>query len=178
MTTSMITTNDPAGQMLALDTDPDTIHFSITYEHKRNGSGRSNKPWRLESMSRLANLTLTGWQNFATMEGAQWAALMYITEAQAIDAKPHEVHEWNTGRKYDHRGQLMQAVVIDKLRIAWRDHSRGIDGIAHVYEANNCETMSTYDIEREVMRAYDSDDFTYQKEREEFEALDRLIATS
>ena len=174
MTTSMITTNDPAGQMLALDTDPDTIHFSITYEHKRSDHKRSDQPWKLTSLTRLAQLALPGWNNFHTMEGAQWAALAAITEALHLDTQPHDVHEFQGGGKYDERGQLMRAVVIDKLRIAWFDLSRGIHGIAHIFEANNAETMSLGNIQQEVMNHYNSNDYEYPKGQEEQTAISRL----
>ncbi len=78
--------------------------------------------------------------------------------------------EWNTGRLYDDRGQVMRAAFLGYDRIVFVDTSRNIDGIIHGQFGRLSEEPERY-LQEKVMVAYDHDLFSYARDHEEREAV-------
>ncbi len=84
--------------------------------------------------------------------------------------------EWNTGRQYDDRGQLMRAKFLDSgLALAFSDLSRRIDGVIHGQFGRLASQGTAWEIKDMVMVAYDRGLYLHAQTEDERAVL-RILA--
>ena len=66
-------------------------------------------------------------------------------------------HNWNTGRLYTTKGQLIEAVLLKDGMIQFRDYSRGITGEFKIRRPEFIQTGK--DLEIAVMYSYDNHEY-------------------
>lgn len=80
--------------------------------------------------------------------------------------------QWNTGRLYSARGQLIVAMQRQDGTVIFNDHSRGIDGVLlnakpqHDGEPEVFSTLSAAELEQAVMVHYDHGLYGWDKTNE------------
>jgi hypothetical protein len=85
------------------------------------------------------------------------------------------VRIFNTGRLYDHRGQLIGWQRLTATRVAFADVSRNIDGFVTLGKMV-AEDGSTREIEAAILHAYDRNDYEQATTTAEFDQIVALAS--